>query len=161
MPFGIQGTDTSGTVALRRENTAAAMKKAAELIADGCWIDHPGTTVFNLYRPPHRVPGNAANAQPWIEHARKVYPDDADHIIKWFAHRCQHPTIKINHARVAGTGDASGSLVDPNTAKLTDHALRKVKVKHHPKVHESLIKQLARMHVTANKHSVNPPYRER
>jgi glycerophosphoryl diester phosphodiesterase len=37
MPFAIQGTDTSGTIALRRENTAAAVKKAAELIADGCW----------------------------------------------------------------------------------------------------------------------------
>jgi glycerophosphoryl diester phosphodiesterase len=37
MPFAIQGTDTSGSVSLRRENTAAAVKKAAELIADGCW----------------------------------------------------------------------------------------------------------------------------
>jgi glycerophosphoryl diester phosphodiesterase len=37
MPFSIQGTDTSGSISLRRENTAAAVKKAAELIADGCW----------------------------------------------------------------------------------------------------------------------------
>jgi hypothetical protein len=37
MPFSIQGTDTSGSISLRRENTSAAVKKAAELIADGCW----------------------------------------------------------------------------------------------------------------------------
>ena len=37
MPFSIQGTDTSGSISLRRENTAAAVKKAAELMADGCW----------------------------------------------------------------------------------------------------------------------------
>jgi hypothetical protein len=37
MPFAIQGTDTSGSISLRRENTAAAVKKATELMADGCW----------------------------------------------------------------------------------------------------------------------------
>jgi hypothetical protein len=37
MSFFIQGTDTSGSISLRRENIAAAVKKAAELIADGCW----------------------------------------------------------------------------------------------------------------------------
>jgi hypothetical protein len=37
MTFFIQGTDTSGSISLRRDSTAAAVKKAAELIADGCW----------------------------------------------------------------------------------------------------------------------------
>jgi hypothetical protein len=37
MPFAIQGTDTSGSISLRRETTAAAVKKAMELMADGCW----------------------------------------------------------------------------------------------------------------------------
>ena len=37
MTFVIQGTDTSGSISLRRDSTAAAVKKAAELIADGCW----------------------------------------------------------------------------------------------------------------------------
>jgi len=37
MPFAIQGTDTSGSILLRRENIAAAVKKATELLADGCW----------------------------------------------------------------------------------------------------------------------------
>lgn len=37
MVFLINALDTSGTVHLRRESVPAAMKKAAELIADGCW----------------------------------------------------------------------------------------------------------------------------
>ena len=33
----------------------------------------------------------------------KVFPDDADHIIKWFAQRVQHPEDKINHGLVLGS----------------------------------------------------------
>jgi hypothetical protein len=37
MVFLITALDTSGTVTLRRESVLAAMKKADELILDGCW----------------------------------------------------------------------------------------------------------------------------
>ncbi|MBC7579616.1 MAG: hypothetical protein H7312_19990 [Tardiphaga sp.] len=37
MPFFVKGTDTSGTISLRRDNAAAAVKKAKELLDDGCW----------------------------------------------------------------------------------------------------------------------------
>ena len=37
MPYLIKGTDTSGTVTLRRDTVAAALKKAAELTDDGSW----------------------------------------------------------------------------------------------------------------------------
>ena len=37
MVFLITALDTSGTVTLRRESVLAAMKKADELISDGCW----------------------------------------------------------------------------------------------------------------------------
>ena len=37
MVFFITALDTSGTVTLRRESAVAAMKKATELISDGCW----------------------------------------------------------------------------------------------------------------------------
>jgi hypothetical protein len=36
MRFLITGTDTSGSITLRRETAAAALKKAAELAEDGC-----------------------------------------------------------------------------------------------------------------------------
>jgi hypothetical protein len=37
MVFLINALDTSGVVTLRRESVLAAMKKADELISDGCW----------------------------------------------------------------------------------------------------------------------------
>ena len=37
MKFVISALDTSGSVRLQRDSVPAAMKKAAELISDGCW----------------------------------------------------------------------------------------------------------------------------
>jgi hypothetical protein len=37
LPFFVRGTDTSGTVSLRRDNAAGAVKKARELLDDGSW----------------------------------------------------------------------------------------------------------------------------
>ena len=72
------------------------------LIAEGGWIERAGVTCFNLYRPPTIRPGNAAEAGKWLGHVHKVYPGDADHIIKWCAHRVQRPQEKINHGLVLG-----------------------------------------------------------
>jgi hypothetical protein len=35
--FEINGFDTAGSVRLKRVSFAAALKKARELLADGCW----------------------------------------------------------------------------------------------------------------------------
>jgi hypothetical protein len=37
MKFVINAVDTAGSVTLQRGSLQAAMKKAAELISDGCW----------------------------------------------------------------------------------------------------------------------------
>ena len=37
MSFLISAEDTAGNVTLNRESVPAALKKAAELISDGCW----------------------------------------------------------------------------------------------------------------------------
>ena len=37
MRFLITALDTAGNVTLNRESVPAALKKAAELISDGCW----------------------------------------------------------------------------------------------------------------------------
>jgi hypothetical protein len=37
MWFFITGTDTAGSVTVRRDTTEAALKKASELDLDGCW----------------------------------------------------------------------------------------------------------------------------
>jgi hypothetical protein len=86
-----------------------------KLVADGGWIDWRGVSCFNLYRPPTIHHGNAAMAQPWVDHVRKVYGEDAGHIIRWLAHRVQRPGEKINHALVLGgeQGIGKDTMLEP------------------------------------------------
>src|SRR5262245_64493882 len=65
------------------------------LISEGGWIDRPGCTVFNLYRPPNIEPRRGPVGL-WLDHVHGVFGDDAEHIIKWLAHRVQRPHEKIN-----------------------------------------------------------------
>jgi hypothetical protein len=49
MTFLITAQDTAGSVTLNRESVPAALKKAGELITDGCWsveIVAPDGTVY-------------------------------------------------------------------------------------------------------------------
>src|SRR5262245_58242885 len=79
------------------------------LISEGGWIEHTGSTVFNLYRTRTITPGNPTQAGPWIEHIKTIYPDNADHIIRWLAHRVQRPGQKLNHALVLGGAPGVGT----------------------------------------------------
>ncbi len=85
-----------------------------KLIADGGWVERPGMTVFNLYRQPVIVP-KPGNVDRWLNHIRKLYPDEADHIVRWFAHRRQRPQEKINHALVFGglQGIGKDTILEP------------------------------------------------
>jgi hypothetical protein len=85
------------------------------LVVSGGWIERADVTCFNQVRAPRIVPGDAAQAGPWREHVRKIYPDDADHITAWLAHRVQRPEEKINHALVLGGAQGIGkdTLLEP------------------------------------------------
>jgi hypothetical protein len=85
------------------------------LVADGGWIERNGVTCFNLYRPPTIKPGDPAKAGPWLDHVHRVFPEDAGHVIRWLAHRVQHPQEKINHALVLGGAQGIGkdTLLEP------------------------------------------------
>jgi hypothetical protein len=85
------------------------------LISEGGWIEWEGVTCFNLDRPPSIELGNPAKAGPWLAHVHKLYPDNAEHIINWFAHRKQQPSEKINHALVLGgkQGIGKDTLLEP------------------------------------------------
>lgn len=72
------------------------------VVSDGGWSDHKGYSTFNLYKPAQPAKGDASKVQPWLDHVRRVYPDDTNHIIKWLAERVQHPEVKINHGLVLG-----------------------------------------------------------
>ena len=78
------------------------------LVVLGGWIERKNVTCFNLYRPPRLVLGDASKAGPWINHFKKIYPDEADHSIKWLAHRVQLPGQKINHSLVMGGAQGIG-----------------------------------------------------
>ncbi len=85
------------------------------LVSDGGWIEHEGVTTFNLYRPPVIGRGDPQDVAPWLDHLRKIYPDEAEHIIKWLAFKVQNPGVKINHALVLGGSQGIGkdTLVEP------------------------------------------------
>jgi hypothetical protein len=85
------------------------------LILEGGWIDRLGVSCLNLYSPPRVEPGNPADAQPWIDHVKLIYPDAAGHIMDWLAHRVQRPQDKINHALVLGgpQGIGKDTLLEP------------------------------------------------
>jgi hypothetical protein len=85
------------------------------LIAEGGWFERPGTRTFNLYRPPIVRQGNSVNADRWVELAHRLYPDDADHIITYCAHRIQHPAVKINHGIIlsGSPGIGKDTLLEP------------------------------------------------
>jgi hypothetical protein len=85
------------------------------LILEGGWIDRPGVKCFNLYLPPTIAPGDARQAGKWLDHVRYVFPDEADHIIDWLAHRVQRPQDKINHALVLGglQGIGKDTILEP------------------------------------------------
>jgi Family of unknown function (DUF5906) len=87
----------------------------SRLISEGGWIERNGVSCFNLYRPPTIEPGNAAEAARWVDHARRLFGDDADHVLMWLAHRVQRPAEKINHALVLGglQGIGKDTLLEP------------------------------------------------
>jgi hypothetical protein len=85
------------------------------LISEGGWIERDDVSCFNLYRPPRPYRGDPAKAGLWLDHVRYIYPDDANHIVCWLAHRVQRPAEKINHALVLGglQGIGKDTLFEP------------------------------------------------
>jgi hypothetical protein len=86
-----------------------------KLILEGSWINRKGSTVFNVYRPPEMLLGDPAQARKWLDHIRYIYPEEAEHILSWLAHRVQRPGDKINHALVLGgpQGIGKDTVLEP------------------------------------------------
>jgi hypothetical protein len=85
------------------------------LLLEGGWTTKHGVACFNLYQSPTILRGKVGEAGKWTEHVRLVYPDEADHILDWLAHRVQRPDEKINHALVLGgeQGIGKDTLLEP------------------------------------------------
>jgi Family of unknown function (DUF5906) len=85
-------------------------------IPAGGWVTRPGVMSLNHYRPPTIAHGDADEADLWVTHIHRLYAkEDAYHIIRWLAHRVQHPAEKINHALVLGglQGIGKDTLLEP------------------------------------------------
>jgi hypothetical protein len=85
-----------------------------KIVTHGGWLDAPACTIFNLYRPPSVVP-KSGDVSLWLDHIRKLYPEHAERIISWLAHRVQRPWEKINHALVflGAQGIGKDTLLEP------------------------------------------------
>jgi uncharacterized protein DUF5906 len=88
---------------------------ANRLVDGGGWIERQGVNCFNLYRPPDRRQGDPGAATRWLDHLSRVFPDNAEHILCWLAHRVQKPGEKINHALVLGGAQGIGkdTILEP------------------------------------------------
>ena len=93
------------------------------LAVAGGWVEKRGTTSFNLYRAPRIIPGDSGKAKPWLDHIHKIYPDDAEHIIRWLAHHRQHPGNKVNHALILGGGQGIGKDSSARTGQARDRSM--------------------------------------
>ncbi len=71
-------------------------------VGDGGVTPSPGDRLFNLYKPPCIEGGDAAQAEPWKEHVRTLFPEKAEHehLFRYAAHMVQRPEEKCNHAIV-------------------------------------------------------------
>jgi hypothetical protein len=85
------------------------------LIIEGGWIKRKDVSCFNLYMPPTLAHGDPSKAAPWLSHVRLIYPDDAERILSWLAHRVQRPQEKINHALIlsGAPGIGKDTLLEP------------------------------------------------
>jgi hypothetical protein len=86
-----------------------------KLISLGGWFDRDGSRVFNLYKPPTLEHVWGRDVSPWLDHIKRIYPNEWTHIVAWLAHRVQRPEEKINHAIVLGgkQGIGKDTLLQP------------------------------------------------
>jgi hypothetical protein len=78
------------------------------LLNQGGWVQGERFRSYNLYRPPTIALGDPGRVGPWVDHVRRLYPAQADHIIDWLAHRVQRPAEKVNHALLLGSEQGCG-----------------------------------------------------
>jgi len=103
------------------------------VVVDGGYIEKPGATTYNYYRPPPNIKlGDAAQATRWVEHWKRLYPNDANHIISWLACRVQRPGEKINHALVLGGAPKIGkdTLLEAVVRTVGEWNLLNIKLNH-------------------------------
>jgi hypothetical protein len=72
------------------------------LVAEGGFFAKQGARVFNVYKPPYVIGATSRQIGFWRDRLYALWPDEADHVERWLAHRARRPGEKINHALVLG-----------------------------------------------------------
>ncbi len=83
-----------------------------------------GAHYYNRYDPPDiDYSRKAKDAQPWLDHVALIYPHDWQHLVKYFAHKVQHPGVKIMHAIVLGGATRIGkdTMIKPVAFAIGHH----------------------------------------
>jgi hypothetical protein len=85
-----------------------------KVVDQGGWVASD-TRVFNLYRAPAIVKGNAHAAVRWRDHLECLFGEHAGHAQRWLASKIQAPGVKVNHALVIGGAQGIGkdTLLEP------------------------------------------------
>ncbi len=130
--FASQWLDQHRAVEQMTWMPGAAMLIEDFLIAKGGWIRHNGARIFNQYHPPTLPLGDLEQAEPWLDLVHKIYPDTAEHIINWLAHRVQRPGEKINHALVLSgeQGIGKDTIIEPVKRAVGSWNFGEVKPQH-------------------------------
>jgi hypothetical protein len=94
----------------RQAMGAASVAGVTYAAGDSVLVMHDGEPLANRWRDarPPAVPGG--DPTPWIEHCRKLVPDDdlLEHLWDVMAFKRQYPRIKINHAVLHGGDEGCG-----------------------------------------------------
>ncbi len=94
------------------------------IVLEGGTIAKKGSNTFNTFKPPPVLAdGDATQATLWVEHVNKLFPETADHIIKWLAHRVRFLDVKINHSLIMGSdkqGIGKDAMLEPIVRILGD-----------------------------------------
>jgi hypothetical protein len=80
----------------------------SRMAAEGGFFAKNDARVFNLYKPPEIIRATNSDFKLWRDHLHALWPGEADHIERWFAHRAQQPGEKINHALLLGGDQGIG-----------------------------------------------------
>jgi len=85
------------------------------LVAEGGFFPKQDARVFNVYKPPLVIATRTRSIRFWRDHLDALWPEQADHVERWLAHRAQRPGEKINHALVLGgkPGIGKDAVLDP------------------------------------------------
>jgi Family of unknown function (DUF5906) len=98
---------------------------------EGGEYHHKGLRVRNFYRAPDIKRGDPRDVAPWLDHVYSLYPDTAEHILNWFAHRVQRPGEKINHALClfGPTRIGKDTIIEPLVRAVGEHNVKEISPK--------------------------------